>query len=428
MTGILSKSRVPNGWFRLEGWRDNESNRPKRMSWITLLWAGLLAAGLPLLIHRLQRQGTLRLPISSISIIRSGRDRARRRWSRDRSVLLWIRMAALGSLALALSTVVPAERSERVDPEETESSTRLSVDSVPEGGVSTPLLSSRLVAGLAVEPETTYPLTTAIRLLAQSMDLELDPSPPDHPQLWSRQRQLNGEEQKLEVWVQQGWSEDRSESGSRLEWIRSGGHLVVTLDAGTSLIGLNRWLSSAGLSVRTEPAQQGDALSAVGLSRWIGEDLFGRTVDAPRIDLPDRSPEIIIQEASDDDVLLRTQAGDALVWRQSLGAGWITLSTLEWRDDRQGWIYHPLFPLILRGLLALPESGVEVQAMSAGSDTLTTRNELPAEPVRPDSGNPQRGSIWMVWAGLGLVLLLTESIAGRYLTGRRSTRPVRSSD
>lgn len=398
------------------------------MSWITLLWAGLLAVGLPLLIHRLQRQGTVRLPISSIRLIRPGRDRARRRWSRDRSLLLWIRVAALGSLAMALSTVLPRENPERVEPADAGTSHRPVLDSNPASLDPSRVSTSRMVVGLAVEPGVADPLSTAIRLLAESAQLELDPSPPDHPQIWSRERQLEGAGEAREVWLQQGWPMERPESGSRLEWVRSGGHLLVILDAEASLVGLNRWLSSADLDVRTEPARSGDSLSAVGLSRWIGEDLFGRPVEAPRIDLPDHSSNIIIQEVADDEVMLRSREGDPLVWRRSLGLGWITLSTLGWSDDRQGWLYHPLFPMLLRGLLMLPEPPAATQAMDAGLDTLTTRSGMPVEPVRPERDRPQRGVIWMVWVGLGLVLLLTETVAGRYLSGQRNFRSARMSD
>ncbi|MGM0507041.1 MAG: BatA domain-containing protein, partial [Bacteroidota bacterium] len=301
------------------------------MSWMTLLWAGLLAVGLPLLIHRMRRRGTVRLPMSSISLIRSGRDRARRQWSMDRSLLFWIRLTALGSLAIALAMVFPGERTEPLDVSGADVDTQPAFESIP--GPSSPSDSTtRMVVALMAEPEVAGPLATAIRLLGETRPMQLDSSAPDHPQLWSRQRRLAGSEDVQEVWLQQGWAMESAGSDEWVAWIRAGGHLVVTLDTETSVVALNRWLSTAGREIRVEPARERAALSTDELNRWLGEELYGRPVDAPRMDLPDLFPERILRGGNSDEVLLRSEGGDPLVWRGSLGEGWITLSTLDWEE------------------------------------------------------------------------------------------------
>lgn len=397
------------------------------MSWMTLLWAGLLAVGLPLLIHRMRRRGTVRLPISSVSLIRSGRDRARRRWSRERSLLLWIRLAALGSLAMALSMAISGENPESMDMPDAdrilESGSDTELDRPPRTGTL-----DQLVVALAVEPGVAAPLTTAIRLLGESRPVELESSPPDHPQIWSRERRLVGAEDAREVWLQQGWSGEQVGSGEWLSWIRSGGHLVIALSGETSVVPLNRWLSSAGLEIRVEPAREEVLLSTEGLNDWLGEDLYGRTVDAPRMDLPESSPGRILHGAVDTDVLLRSERGDPLIWRESLGAGWITLSVLEWDESGAGWTRHPLFPVLLQGLLTLPETARDNRTMEEGVDTLTTRSEQRVEPVRPEPERPQDRMPWRMWAWIGMALLLTESVAGRYLSGKRERRPAPTMD
>ncbi|MEX1213232.1 MAG: BatA domain-containing protein [Balneolaceae bacterium] len=388
------------------------------MSWLTLLWAGLLAVGLPLLIHRLKRRGTVRLPISSIALIRSGRDRARRRWTRDRSRLLWIRLAALGSLALALAMIVPGEAPNHLNGSGTELATHSGSESEITPSMSPTESSSRMVVALSAEPDVARLLGTAIRLLGETRSLEWDVAAPDQPQLWSRQRRLEDAGDAQEVWLQSGWPEERGGSDQRLAWIQSGGHLVVALDAESSVVVLNRWLASAGVEVRADPAREGIVLSSEGLNDWLGEDLFGRPVEGVRIHLPEVPPVGIFRGATDDGVLLRSEAGDPLVWRTSLGSGWLTLSAIDWGADRQGWAYHPLFPLLLHGLLARPDTIQDEQAMEMGVDTLTTRMDQRVEPVQPGMESAERSWIWMI--RVGLVLLLTESVAGRYLSKRRA--------
>ncbi|MEX0594052.1 MAG: hypothetical protein WD115_04700, partial [Balneolaceae bacterium] len=185
-----------------------------------------------------------------------------------------------------------------------------------------------------------------------------------------------------------------------------------------SVVVLNRWLASAGVEVRADPARQGIVLSPEGLNDWLGEDLFGRPVENVRIHLPAIRPVGIFRGATDDEVLLRSEAGDPLVWRTSLGSGWLTLSAIDWGADRQGWAYHPLFPLLLHGLLARPDTIQDEQAMEMGVDTLTTRMDQRVEPVQPGMESAERSWIWMI--RVGLVLLLTESVAGRYLSKRRA--------
>ncbi|MGM0507169.1 MAG: hypothetical protein ACQER4_08305, partial [Bacteroidota bacterium] len=119
------------------------------------------------------------------------------------------------------------------------------------------------------------------------------------------------------------------------------------------------------------------------------------------------------------EVLLRSEGGDPLVWRGSLGEGWITLSTLDWEEGPQGWTHHPLFPLLLNGLLTPPETVQDGRTMEAGVDTLTTREAPLVKQELSEEETPQNRVPWRAWVGIGLALLLTESVAGRYLSGRR---------